>query len=51
MVKATAIGGECCLNDQSYTTKATIKLADGLKVKCCVYRRQCGAAGPSPTTL
>ena len=32
MVKATAIGGECCLNDQSYTTKATIKLADGLKV-------------------
>ena len=23
MVKATAIGGECCLNDQSYTTMAS----------------------------
>ena len=38
---------DCCLNDQSFTTKATIKLADGLKVQCCPYARQCALVRPS----
>lgn len=47
MVKATQIGSEICINDTTFTSKASLKLADGLKVGG-VGSRQVPATLPRP---